>query len=357
MNPVHFKGLESHLRSMTAVGVLDFLRDRPALWVEPTAGPARHRRPRRRTRNGLTVHAPTGAATKTQLVLAAAASLRANPTNESAWRALVTTLSEHGGDSWLLRVVITTIPAAIDLSLGSEGELATSASWRSHVAWVREARANATDSEWWADAHPGPSDQLALRHWALGVLTLARTTAVLHVKEQLEAVVGLLTLDQFHALYGAASRYTTSPQGRVLNLADSLRRGTLAPTPRLAALLAVGATSDSRDYLNNRIAEAAKPFACSAEYFDAGIVRRHLEGADIKFAVENFEDTRGLIASGSKATSRVNPTVAQLRRILEEPHRWPSDLVATAARRLGARRTANLLPLAQVAEDDNWFDG
>jgi len=356
VNPIHFKGIESDLRSMTALGTLDFLRDRPVLWAGTPAGPSRGRRPRKRTRNGSTVHVPTSAAAKAALVLEAAASLRADPTKELAWRGLVTTLSEQGGDSWLLRVVITAIPTTIDLSLGSDGELAGSATWRSHVAWVREARANATDSEWWAGALPDLSDQLALRHWALGVLTLARTTAVLHVKEQLEAVVGRLTLDQFHALHGAVSRYARSPQGRELNLRDSLRRGTLEPTPRLAALLAVGATSDSQSYLNNRVAEEAKPFADSLGYFDRGILRRHLEGADLKLAVEDFEDTRGLIPSGSKATSRLSPNYAHVRRILEEPHRWPSDLVATAARRLGARRTENLPPLAQVAEDDNWFE-
>lgn len=279
----------------------------------------------------------------------------ADRNSEGAWSGLISASAELWGDCWFTRQLVTLVPATVDLSLGASANL-VSAAVRDQAAWVSSARESAGDSEWWRTQLPPLEQGLARRHWAFGILAIARTQVVQDLITEIGAVVDSLRNRHYQALREALVRHAGTGAGRTLNLRDPLRLRTFKTGPRTASLLTHCCVSDVRTYLDKIVVKGIIPFD-SQDMIEHGVIPRHLKSADIKVTVTDLEGTRRIFTPGTLAAARALPSLtrAQANAVLEAPNRWPTEVVHLAAQKHGRRRAESLPPLANIADRDDWF--
>ncbi len=260
------------------------------------------------------------------------------------------------GDCWLTRQVIFLVPPDLDLSLGAAPVASTGAAWREQAAWIQAARANAGNTDWWTGHRPDGHDGLAQRHWAFGLVAIARTKVVQDLFSDLGEVIDELPTRHYRALRSALHRYKDRGYGRTLNLREALRLRQIKPSPRTASLLTHCCVADALPYLDKAVVAGIPPLLREADPED-WVLGRHLRHADAKLPLEDLRGTRHAFSFGGLTEVGATPSLTQVQAqsVLEQPHDWPAEVVRAASRKISQKRAGSRPGLAAIAEQDDWF--
>ncbi|NHC47657.1 NACHT domain-containing protein [Motilibacter aurantiacus] len=259
-----------------------------------------------------------------------------------------------GGDCWPLREAVLAAPDGVIAELSAKPDLSENAAWRSVGRWRREAIENKTDGVWWSIEASACVHRLSTMSFLTSILQVASSEAVGASTDTLNDLVERLDHRDWALVAAAVSRAARlSPYARTLRLGDALRLRLIEPSPRLAVLLWTASGDGTRQQLAPYIArDAGRLWGSGSEI--AGVLTRALAILEGKLNVDQLRGGRADVPEGTLDSTRlIKIRYGQAQEILRNPELWPTDVVRSAADRLGMR-LSDQEPVSEVAKQQAW---
>lgn len=282
---------------------------------------------------------------------------RAGWHTSSSWHSLLDSVEScWSGDSWPLREALLALPEfAVPVGVDN-ASLMDDSPWRTIAAWIRQAKDNRRDVDWWqgtTQQHHG-MQPLAALSFLVAALTIASSNVVAQLGDALNHLVDEMDRRQWSTATQAVQRYVQNvPTHRKLNLTDAIRTRQFRPNGRLA----IAMWHISQSTTQSRLVPFITPDL--PELWNAGpSVRTALQQfvalADQTFTVDQLRGARAdlpISALGPAAVKSINQRAAE--QVLSEPHNWPTAVVRRASDCLAVRLDKQP-PVALVAEQRDW---
>lgn len=315
----------------------------------PEAGPSSpRRRTRRRTEPAAwTEHVPR---------LENAATDYCRQPNGGSWSALLNTIdSVWGGDCWPIREALLAHPADLTQPESAPAAVATGSPWTQVARWLREARDQRSKPQWWIDQAEACADELASMTFVVAALLFATNDTTRQLNAQLNDHAERLSTARWATATAAVQRYARHhPTARLLMLEEPLRTNRMRPSARLAALIWHMAGQPTRSQLHRAIS-GSLPTLWGGGRSTSVVLRDFASHHTGSVAVDHLAGGRSDLPPGTlKDTKLTGMTYNKAQQILNEPSRWPTDVVRWAAERL-SQRLAGQPPIAEVASSHNWL--
>lgn len=280
-----------------------------------------------------------------------------DPSSSADWQKRLSVIAETWGDGWILRRAVGQIPSAIDISevaATARTECPTLATAAIVESAIRHHRG---DSDWWR-AH---LESLATaRDRMLGIVALlerAHPRVIVDLAALTGSILSRLTPRNYRAVELALERDVRAQRVRELALQEPLRLRQVELSGRLSWLVWIVGTESTRDRIRPKLETNLR------DLFEAGIHdgREAVLAAHSKrkLKLDLFEGARrALTAGGWSSESRLaTMSLPRAKSILEAPENWPADLVQVAIDRVGAHSATRTKTMADLAEQDRWFQG
>ncbi|UGT59856.1 hypothetical protein [Nocardia asteroides] len=274
---------------------------------------------------------------------------------DSEWLQQLIRIADVWSDGWILRQAIAAMPEGTSLSTMALAIDSRHPELQVALNTEAEARDHRGDHEWWRQQLLAAVDDFAVRHWVFSLLTCAHSSVVIALATDLSEVVDRIAAKYYTAIWTAVHASCQVLVGRKLMLHEALRMNRVTFSAKTLWLLYAASTEESAEQISKRLAHS---FEALLEA-DVGDVREFISIVGnmklLKFEVFRKHRTSLPIAgwASSVKIGVLSRNVAD--EVLRRPQEWPSDLVQRAVEVIEDRVLAELTPIAQVAEADNWF--
>lgn len=300
--------------------------------------------------------ASTGHSTTTARILQISQSLRNVPLGPSSlqnWDDYLSDIADAWGDGWILRRAVSMVPSEIDLlsiaNRTKRGALITAV--RTEAGY----RNNKSNADWWRDYFTSTTNQWELMLGVVALLEQARSSVVVDLAGVLDDVVRGFDAKRFQTVERCLFRDAASRRIRSLDLQEALRLRKVDLSGRVLWLVWIIANDSTRDRVPPHLEGNLQ------DVFIAGVAdgRAAVVAARTtrKVKIEIFNGARDALPIGGWADqARMSSMTRKLAKaVLEEPDKWPADLVQLAADKLGTLAATHTPPLAELATINRWF--
>ncbi|GAA4491336.1 HNH endonuclease [Microbacterium panaciterrae] len=269
------------------------------------------------------------------------------------WEQHLAAIAGTWGDGWILRRVVATVPADVDLSAVAA---------RARAAVLAEAadieasyRQNRGDAAWWRThlaALTSPRDKMLA---VIGILEHARTSVIVELAAAIDDLVQAFDSKRYCAVEQSLQRDVAAHRVRSLDLQDALRLQQVSLSGRTLWLIWNIGTDSTRERVATRLEPTLHDLLVSGTADARTAVT--IACKTRKQKIETFKGSRHALPPGGWADqarlASMTPSVA--RSILENPGEWPADLVQIATDRLAVRAAERTPALAETAASNRWF--
>lgn len=273
-----------------------------------------------------------------------------------AWRPALEAVATAWGPGWVLWRAVAAAPAVVDLAQVARQVKESNPNLAAAAAYEAAARNHRDDVDWWKETLLRADTDVARRHWACSVLTVAHTTTVVELSDLIRDLVDGMPLKYYEALAATLRASQKVGMGRQLLVGDALRRGRGSFSPRSLWLIRQVASESSLERIDGLLVANCETLMRETDAESPHLARALADAA--KFPVTSLRGQResrkrspGTSVVAGKVT--VNRPLAE--EILDQPSVWPSDLTQVATRVLEGYVVGTLVPISTVAEEQGWF--
>lgn len=313
------------------------------------AAKARTARTRLRGKNTATVLAAVVAATEDLC------GRLAHDATADQWASRLTRIAEVWGDGWVLRQAIAALPITVDPAAVSKAGGTRQSVLQAVLETEAQARDNRHNTDWWRRQLMATSTPLAMRHWLFSVLSCPYTQVIIDLAAEINGLVDELAPKHYRSIRAALLHFGTLGNSHEMVLYDPLRLNQVIFSPRTLWMLRTVATEAGIEQIDQRLTTAYPDLLASG----LGDLREltRLVGDSKTIPFNAFRGRRAALPVGGWAS---NIKLGAMRgkvadEVLASPSAWPGDLVQRAVEAVEERMLADLKPLADLADDGNWF--
>jgi hypothetical protein len=287
----------------------------------------------------------------------ATATLRTRPSataTEAEWCQRLAHIAGVWSDGWVLRQAVAALPAGMSLETVALDIKPQQPALDAVLRTEAGAHNHRNEVDWWRQQLADDAG-FALRHHVFSVLTCASSSVVIALASDISDAVDRLAPKHYLAARHAISIVSALSSSRNLMLHEALRLNQATFSARTLWLLLPRASEATTAKIVPRLADAF------ADLLVAGIgdLRELALSVGDRKAIKfgTFRGHRASLPTGGWASNvKIGALGASLaEKVLQEPHQWPGDLTQRAVEAIETRMLEGLLPLAQVAQADNWF--
>lgn len=271
------------------------------------------------------------------------------------WRTRLLAVAEAWGNGWVLHRAVAAVPVNIDLLAMAAAEEAHSPILAAAASTESDFRNNRGDTTWWRTYLESATTVLDRMLGVIGVLEHARTNVIIELAATLDALVGGLSPKCYRSVEQALRDDVAAHRPRSVDLQNALRLRQVTLSGRTLWLVRIIGTDSTQERVGPQLESKLDDiFLAGTADGRQAVVAAH---GTRKLKLDVFRGSRDALPPGGWANeSRLaTMTLALAREVLEEPDKWPADLVQVATDHLAARTASQTKPLADVASGSGWF--
>lgn len=274
-----------------------------------------------------------------------------DPRSPAEWPRWLSPVAQAWGRGWVLSRTVAASPQELDLSMVAA--IAQDPSLVEAAQIEASIRSRRGDKDWWR-AHLAEVDTPHSRMLAIvRILESAHGSVVAELGHDVDSLVNELAPNQYAVIESVLRNGRST---RALDVQEALRLRRLDLSGRTLWLVWLIGTDMTKNRAELQI-QASLGDVLLSGIADARQAVSTASGSK-KLKVDVFEDTRrclppGGLVDGARFAAMQQPLA---RRVLEEPHRWPPDVVQIAIDRLTTRMATRTKPLMELAVATGWFE-
>jgi hypothetical protein len=263
----------------------------------------------------------------------------------SDWGNTLSLVDKTWGSGWVLHRAIAAAPTSVNLA----AIRTDSYSLKAALSWENQVRTRAGDESWWREFLNDSPSALERNLRVIGLLSNAPRATLIARMSDLETAVDAMTRSEFASVSNALNSAHGVTRGRLLPLGDVVRTAQIRPSGPVLWLLRAVSTESGKELIDRhleqqlgRIVEAGGDIT---EVFTLVQTKRQV----------SLDAIIGTLSEELPTLMRLEPVkIGRAKEILTNPERWPTKVVKTATDVVASQQGKKMLPLAKVADTDNW---
>lgn len=263
----------------------------------------------------------------------------------SDWAHALSLVDKTWGSGWVLHRAIAATPASVDLA----AIRTNSYSLKAALAWENEIRTRTGDEFWWRDFLNDAPSALERNLRVIGMLSNVRLPTLIALMSELETAVEGMTRSEFASVSNALNSAHGVTRGRLLPLDDVVRTAQIRPSGPVLWLLRAVSTESGKERIDRHLEKQL-----------GGIVEAGGDVTDVFTLVQTKRQVSLDVVINARSDElptlmRLEPVkIGRAKEILTNPELWPVKVVKLATDVVASQQGQKMLPLAKVADIDNW---